>query len=174
MHMSTSKAPSTAKASAPVERCVAWLGLWATTTVVEEWTVVVGAAVVGVPGVVVVGGVMGVLVVGPAPGATVPGWLPFAGGVAVGVIAVDVVVVDVVPAAGGVLEAVAPCTRADAGIGIPKARSVPLVLLAAQVAVGFASRQHTATPHRVRARTLQRSHARTQVSPRRTTIISPC
>jgi hypothetical protein len=76
MQPSTSKAPSTASASAHVERCVLWLGLCTTPTAVDRVVVVVGAVASGVvgAGAVVLGTVVvGVVVVGVVVGATVPG-----------------------------------------------------------------------------------------------------
>jgi hypothetical protein len=146
-HASASSPPSTAKASAPVDRCVPWLGLWATATVVE-WTGVVGTpAVLGWVGVGA--GVVGTVVVGVVAGATVPGWAPLAGVVVVGAVEAGVVV-----AGAGVLEVVVPWTRAEAGMGIliPKARPVVVVVLAPKAAAGAAARtQHKVTTHRERA-----------------------
>jgi hypothetical protein len=152
MHPSAKSAPRTAKASAPVDKPVARLGLRTAPTVVE-WTVVVGAPTVGVveAGTVVVGAV----VVGAALGATVPGWAPLAGVVVVGVVVAGVVVVDagVVDAGAGVVDAVVPCTRAAAGIEIPRARSTLLAAVAPKDAVGVATRQHaTTTPESAYAR----------------------
>jgi hypothetical protein len=104
--------------------------LWATPTIVVELVTggLAGAAVVGVVavalGTVVLGGTVaaGIELVG----ATVPGCEPVAGAVMVGVVAawlVGAVVAGVV---------VVPWTRADAGIGRPRA---VLVLLAAPIAV---------------------------------------
>jgi len=145
------------------------LGLRATPTTVVEWTVVVGTLAAGV---VDVGTVVGV---GVAVGATVPGWAP-PGGVAVagvvdaGVLATGVVEAGVVEAgeeAGArVVEAVVPCTRADAGIGSPRARSILVWVLAAE-ARGLTARKHPRASPKACART------RTQVKPQRTTIILP-
>jgi hypothetical protein len=140
---------------------VLWLGLRTTPTVVE-WTVVVGAPTVGVAeaGAVVVGA----MAVGVARGATVPGWAPLAGVVVAGVLEAGVVDAGVVDAGAGVVNAVVPCTRADAGIGIPKARSVLLVAPAPKAAAGPAARQP--------ATTAESTHARAGVRPyRRVTII---
>jgi hypothetical protein len=140
LHPSASNAPSTAKVSAPVDRRVLWLGLCTTPTVVE-WTVVEGRLTVGVveTGTVVVGAVVGVVLgtvaVGVVVGATVPGWAPPTVAVA------GVVEAGLVLAGAGVVDVVMPCTRADAGIGIPRARSVPLVVLAPKAKLGLTARQ---------------------------------
>jgi hypothetical protein len=162
MHPSAKSAPSTAKASAPVDKRVEWLGLWTTPTAVE-CTVVVGAPAVDVVdvGAVAVGAaVAGAAVVGVVLGATVPGWAPLAdvavagatGVVAAGVVAAGVVAAGVVTAGAGELEVVLPCTRADPGIGIPKARSVLPVVLAAEAKAGLTAKQHAASPQKARAR----------------------
>ncbi len=168
MHAKTSRAPSAARRSAPVERCVALLGLWATTTVLE-WTVVVGAVAVGV---VAVGGTVGVVVgVGVVPvvevelGAIVPGWAPLTGVVLVGVVAAGTLDVGTVVAGAGVVEAVVPWTRAVAGIWIFRIEPMRLVELAAEAGAALASRHSIALRHMTRARTLGRSRARAQVSP---------
>ena len=110
-------------------------------------TVAVGAVAVG--GVVAVGALVA--------GATVPGWAPLAGVVVVGVVAVAVGVVaaGAVFAAGVVLVGVVPCTRADAGIGMPKEFFVGVVpLVVAPFDAEPASRQmSTASVHATHART---------------------
>jgi hypothetical protein len=141
---------------------------------VAEWTVVVGT----LAGVVDVGTVVG-MVVGVAVGATVPGWAPPAGVAGTGVLEAVVFEAGVLEAGvveagvveAGVVEAgeeagvrvvdvVVPCTRADAGIGNPRARSVLVWVLAAE-ARGLTARQHTRASPKARAHT----HARTRVKP---------
>jgi hypothetical protein len=164
MHAKTSKAPRMTRSKAPVERCVGLLDLWTMTTVLE-WVVVPGAPVVGE---VAVDGTAGVVVgVGVVPivevelGATVPGWAPFAGVVLTGAVAAGTVDTGAVVAGAGVVEPVVVCTRADAGIEMPKARSVVIVVLVAEAGAALTSRLSIAPKQRARARTLSKSRART-------------
>ncbi len=165
-------APRMAKIKAPVEMWVGLLDLWATTTVLE-WTVVPGAPAAGT-GVVeeTVGVELGTVVVPVVEvelGAIVPGWAPLGAVVLVGEIAAGVV--DVAPdgdvAAVGVVavEAVVAWTRAEAGIEIPRARSVVIVVLVAEAGAALRRKARAMPEQRIRARTHSEFRARRRGSP---------
>ncbi len=98
-------------------------------------------------------------------GATVPGWAPLAGVVLVGAVVAGTADAGAVVTGAGVVEPVVPWTRADAGIEMPKARSVVIVVLVAQAGAALANRLNITPKQRTRARTLGRSPARAQVTP---------
>jgi len=109
-------------------------------------------------------------------GAIVPGCAPLGGVVLVGVVAAgtldeapegDVSVGEVVG-----VEAVVPWTRAEAGIDIPSARSVLIVVSVAEAGAATKSRHKAMPKQRTRARAVGESRARTRGSPWSTTFIS--
>ncbi len=171
-----SKAPRMARIRAPVERCGGLLGLWATTTVLE-WTVVAGApavgtvAVDGAAGIVV--GVEVVPVVEVELGAIVPGWAPPPGVVLAGAVAAGTLDADVVLAGAVVVDAVVPCTRAEAGTWIFRIELTRLVGVAAAAAIGLRRTQRPTTLQTICARDKSKFSARTPGSPWSTRLIIP-
>ncbi len=168
-----------AKIKAPVEMWVGLLDLWTTTTVLE-WTVVPGAPAAGTGVVEETVGVELGTVVAPVVevelGAIVPGCAPLGAVVLVGAIAAGVVDValdeDVAVVGVVVVDAVVVWTRAEAGIEIPRARSVVIVVLVAEAGAGASSRHRAMPKQRACARASSESRTRARGTPERT-FISP-